>query len=76
MKSIQTSILGISTALLLLAGCATQKEKTALTQSGLNPANFETIVDGTKAVRLYTLTNHNGMEVCITNFGGDRKSVV
>lgn len=70
MKSIQTSILGISTALLLLAGCATQKEKTALTQSGLNPANFETIVDGTKAVRLYTLTNHNGMEVCITNFGG------
>ena len=70
MKSIQTSILGISTALLLLAGCATQKEKTTLTQSGLNPANFETIVDGTKAVRLYTLTNHNGMEVCITNFGG------
>ena len=70
MKSIQTSILGISTALLLLAGCATQKEKTALTQSGLNPANFETIVDGTKAVRLYTLTNHTGMEVCITNFGG------
>ena len=70
MKSIQTSILGISTALLLLAGCATQKEKTALTQSGLTPANFETIVDGTKAVRLYTLTNHNGMEVCITNFGG------
>lgn len=70
MKSIQTSILGISTALLLLAGCATQKEKTALTQSGLNPADFETIVDGTKAVRLYTLTNHNGMEVCITNFGG------
>lgn len=70
MNSIQTSILGISTALLLLAGCTTQKEKTALTQSGLNPANFETIVDGTKAVRLYTLTNHNGMEVCITNFGG------
>ena len=49
-----------------------QEVKTA---SGLNPADFQTEVDG-KQTALYTLTNANGMEVCITNFGGRIVSVM
>ena len=52
---------------LLLGASCTQKAETTL--SGLNPADFETVVDG-KPVALYTLKNAAGMEVCITNFGG------
>ena len=52
--------------LLTLIACG-QEEKT--TMSGLNPENFESIVDG-KRTGLYTLKNKNGMEVSITNFGG------
>ena len=44
--------------------------------SGLNPAKFETLVDGNKAVKLYTLKNAAGMEVCITNFGGRLVSIM
>lgn len=39
------------------------------TVSGLDPAKFDTIINE-KPVKLYTLTNSKGMEVCITNFGG------
>ena len=53
----------------LLTACAPQ-QKENLTLSGLDPAKFETLVDGNKATRLYTLKNATGMEVCITNFGG------
>ncbi|WP_019208447.1 aldose epimerase family protein [Phocaeicola abscessus] len=53
----------------MLNACTPSQQKTVLTQSGLNPENFETIV-GTRQVRLYTLKNKTGMEVCITNFGG------
>ena len=52
---------------LLLGASCTQKAENTL--SGLNPADFETVVDG-KPVALYTLKNAAGMEVCITNFGG------
>lgn len=37
--------------------------------SGLKRENFQTTVQG-KQTDLYTLTNENGMEVCITNYGG------
>ena len=40
-----------------------------LTTSGLDPAKFDTLINE-KTVKLYTLNNDNGMEVCITNFGG------
>ena len=40
-----------------------------LTTSGLDPAKFDTLINE-KPVKLYTLNNDNGMEVCITNFGG------
>ena len=37
--------------------------------SGLKRENFQAVVQG-KETDLYTLTNSNGMEVCITNYGG------
>ena len=52
---------------LLLGASCTQKAETTL--SGLNPADFETVVDG-KPVALYNVKYAAGMEVCITNFGG------
>ena len=40
-----------------------------LTKSGLNPDNFKSEVNG-KSTALYTLVNDNGVEACITNYGG------
>jgi aldose 1-epimerase len=57
-------VFALATAALVLSGCA----KTELTKSGLNPKDFETVVDG-KPNKLYVMTNSNGMEVCMTNFG-------
>ncbi|MCR5571223.1 MAG: galactose mutarotase [Bacteroidales bacterium] len=51
-------------ALSFLAGCTGTK----LTDSGLNPKDFKTTVDGAETA-LYTLRNARGAEVCITNFG-------
>lgn len=42
---------------------------TQITKSGLDPKNFFDIVDG-KPVALFVLTNKNGVEACITNYGG------
>jgi len=52
-----------------LASCAGGKNATGETVSGLNPADFDTTLNG-KKVELITLTNKNGMEVCLTNYGG------
>lgn len=60
------SFLIVALALMLIVSC-TQKSET--TRSGLDPADFNTVIDG-KPVALYTLKNAAGMEVCITNFGG------
>ena len=65
----------IGMSLAILTACAPQ-QKENLTLSGLNPAKFETLVDGNKAVKLYTLKNAAGMEVCITNFGGRLVSIM
>lgn len=53
-------------ALLLCVSCKKEKE---MTLSGLNVRDFQTEVDG-KLTDLYVLKNKNGMEVCITNYGG------
>lgn len=66
-------VIGMSLA--ILTACAPQ-QKENLTLSGLDPAKFETLVDGSKAVKLYTLKNAAGMEVCITNFGGRLVSIM
>lgn len=70
------SILGCSAVALLIASCAQKVAQPELTLSGLNPADFETMVDGVKPVKLYTLTNSHGMEVCVTNFGGRIVSIM
>ena len=65
---------------LLLAGAAviaacSQPVQPELTKSGLDPQNFVNEYNGA-ATALYSLTNANGMEVCITNFGGRIVSVM
>lgn len=62
-------------AIFILVGCTEKKPADKLTLSGLDKKNFETEVNG-KKTDLYTLTNANGMEVCITNFGGRIVSVM
>jgi aldose 1-epimerase len=42
--------------------------QTATTASGLDPKQFKQVYED-KPVELYTLTNQNGMEACVTNFG-------
>ena len=53
----------------ILCSACTGTSEPQLTASGLNPAAFDTVINE-KPVKLFTLKNHNGMEVCITNFGG------
>lgn len=62
-------------ALMLMASACTNKQPGEQTASGLNPADFRAEVDG-KQTDLFVLTNKNGMEVCITNFGGRIVSVM
>ena len=76
MRNMKKSFLSVGAAVILLSGCASQEKKVELTLSGLNPANFETTIDGSKKTGLYKLTNKNGMEVCVTNFGGRIVSVM
>lgn len=56
-------------ALILATASCDGNRKAELTKSGLDPEAFADTRDG-KTVNLYTLTNDNGMEVCVTNFGG------
>ena len=60
--------------MLLVAAC-TDKLTDSNTVSGLNPADFRMEVDG-KQTDLFVLKNTNGMEVCITNFGGRIVSIM
>ncbi len=55
-------------------GCTTGQQATE-TVSGLNPAKFDSTINGKKTA-LYVLKNNNGMEVCITNFGARVVSIV
>lgn len=57
----------------LMVGCCCNEPQ--LTLSGLNPADFEATI-GDRTTQLYTLKNANGMEVCITPFGGRVVSVM
>ena len=60
---------------LCLVACKQKAQEPALTLSGLDPDRFVTQV-GDVTTGLYTLTNKNGMEVCITNFGGRIVSIM
>ena len=65
---------GILMVAALLMACANQKEE-ALTLSGLKRSNFQSVIHGS-STDLYVLTNDNGMEVTVTNFGGVIVSVM
>ncbi|MCG8686093.1 MAG: galactose mutarotase [Desulfobacterales bacterium] len=53
----------------LFAACVQTSNKSGETvKLPVDPANFDTIVDG-KNVALYTLTNENGMVLQLTNYG-------
>ena len=73
MRNFKTVLAGFGVAALLSA-CASGEQKT-LTVSGLDPTKFDTLINE-KPVKLYTLKNQNGMEVCITNYGGRIVSLV
>ena len=76
MKAFKASLMGMGAIALMLTACAGGGQtEPQLTASGLNPAKFDTIING-DTVRLYTLKNANGMEVCITNFGARVVSIV
>lgn len=74
MRNLKLSMLGCGMALSLFSAC-NSGEQTALTVSGLDPVKFDTVINE-KPVKLYTLKNQNGMEVCITNYGGRIVSLV
>ena len=71
MKTLRTTMLGaVATMALAFAACTgSQQPTTQLTASGLDPVKFDTVING-DSVKLYTLKNQNGLEACITNFGG------
>lgn len=62
-------LIALCAAAALLTACAGEAGKAAKTKSGLDPEKFIAEVDG-KSTALYTLTNSNGVEACITNYGG------
>lgn len=74
MRNLKTIIMGTCMAGLALMSCQQQSD-TQLTVSGLDPMAFDTVISE-KQVKLYTLKNNNGMEVCITNYGGRVVSLV
>lgn len=68
MQNKRKTLGALGIGLLALASCAGSRQM-PLTASGLNPADFDTTLNG-KKVELVTLTNGKGMEVCLTNYGG------
>lgn len=75
MKNIKFKALSVGIACCLISACGIQNGNNATTVSGLSTAAFDTTINN-KPVKLYTLSNNNGMEVCITNFGGRIVSLV
>ena len=69
MKTIVKGLVSAAAAVAMMAACTDQKPVAQTTASGLNPEQFVDTIGG-KPTALYTLKNANGMEVCITNFGG------
>lgn len=62
---------GVLLVLLLCGGCANR----VTTRSGLDPKRFESR-NPTGSTALYTLTNENGMEVCLSNYGARIVSIL
>lgn len=75
MKDMKKLAACVGLGMFFLASCTPKQETASSTQSGLNPENFVTEVNG-DSTKLFTLKNANGMEVCITNFGGRILSIM
>lgn len=68
MKNLSTKFLSMGFMAMILAACGSGNQ-TGQTVSGLNPADFDSTING-KKTELVTIKNNNGMEVCLTNYGG------
>lgn len=76
MRTIVKGLASSIAAIALMAACTEPKPAVEeLTDSGLNPEQFADTING-KTTALYTLKNANGMEVCITNYGGRVVSIM
>ncbi len=64
---------GAICSLAILTACNAPQKSEPI--SGLKRTDFQTEIKG-KQTDLYTLTNKNGMEVCITNFGARLVSIM
>ena len=74
----KTGVALLAVTPILMASCTQKPQQPAepeLTKAGLDPQTFAATIKG-KTTALYTLTNANGMEVCITNYGGRVVSLV
>ena len=69
-------LISMGVLLAFLTGCTPTPSQQSLTLSGLDPSRFEKMIDETKPVKLFTLKNEKGMEVCITNFGARIVSIM
>ena len=74
MKQLKTVFVSMGVTIAMLSACNSAPQQT-LTVSGLDAAKFDTVINE-KPVKLCTLKNANGMEVCITNYGGRVVSLV
>lgn len=68
MRQLRTKLFAAGMTVAALAACGSMAD-TQMTVSGLNPNDFDSTVMG-KKTELITLKNNNGMEVCLTNYGG------
>ncbi len=75
MKNLTSAFVALGITLVMSTACTGGKGNANLTVSGLDPAKFDTVINE-KQVKLYTLKNQSGMEVCITNYGGRIVSLV
>lgn len=67
MGKLRTKLIAATMTVAALAACGSTTD-TQMTESGLNPKDFDSTVQG-KKTELITLKNSNGMEVCLTNYG-------
>ncbi|MCD8318061.1 MAG: galactose mutarotase [Paraprevotella sp.] len=74
MRNVKNAFFSAGLLVAVLTSCR-QQQQSNLTKSGLDPKNFVADVNG-KPTSLYTIKNANGMEVCITNFGGRIVSIM
>jgi len=64
-------------AIVAFVGCSNNQKvvQENSTLSGLKKSSFESVVNG-DSIHLYVMKNANGMEVCVTNYGGRIVSVM